>query len=84
MQVIAEIRRRHLVSKESISAIARDLKLSRPTVRKHLQTQNEAVYSRQVQPVPKLGKFQEALQSWLETGNDSFRFKQRKKSVKSN
>jgi DNA-binding NarL/FixJ family response regulator len=35
MEVIAEIRRRHLVSGESISAIARDLKLSRPTVRKH-------------------------------------------------
>jgi hypothetical protein len=33
MQVIAEIRRRHLVSKERISSIARDLKLSRPTVR---------------------------------------------------
>ena len=36
MQVIAEIRRRHFVNKESISAIARDLKLSRPTVHKHL------------------------------------------------
>ena len=39
MDVIAEIRRRHLVSKESISAIARGLKLSRPTVRKHCRTQ---------------------------------------------
>jgi hypothetical protein len=29
--MIAEIRRRHLVSEESISSIARDLKLSRPT-----------------------------------------------------
>jgi hypothetical protein len=44
MQVIADIRRRHLVSKESISSIARDLKLSRPIVRKHLQTNREAVY----------------------------------------
>ncbi len=34
MELIAEIRRRHLVSKESISSIARDLNLSRPTVRK--------------------------------------------------
>lgn len=67
MQVIAEIRRRHLVSQESISAIARDLKLSRPTVRKHLQTQNEVVYHRQVQPAPKLGEFQKTLQGWLET-----------------
>ncbi|MEJ6004861.1 ArsR family transcriptional regulator [Paucibacter sp. AS339] len=38
MEVIAEIRRRHLVGKESVSSIARDLNLSRPTVRKHLQT----------------------------------------------
>src|ERR1700686_2890499 len=36
MDMIAEIRRRHWVSKESISSIARDLKLSRPTVRKTL------------------------------------------------
>jgi hypothetical protein len=34
MDMIAEIRRRHLVGKESISSIARDLELSRPTVRK--------------------------------------------------
>jgi hypothetical protein len=38
MDMIAEIRRRHWVSKESISSIARDLKLSRPTVRKHCRT----------------------------------------------
>lgn len=67
MQVIAEIRRRHLVSKESISSIARDLKLSRPTVRKHLQTQSEATYTRKHQPAPKLGEFQETLQGWLDT-----------------
>ena len=46
MDMIAEIRRRHLVSKESISSIARDLKLSRPTVRKHCRTQSEPVYQR--------------------------------------
>jgi hypothetical protein len=34
METIAEIRRRHLVNKESISSIARDLRLSRATVRK--------------------------------------------------
>jgi predicted transcriptional regulator len=50
MEVIAEIRRRHLVSKESISSIARDLKLSRQTVRKHLQTEAEPVYSRNPHP----------------------------------
>ena len=67
MEVIAEIRRRHLVSGESISSIARDLKLSRPTVRKHLQTESEAVYLRQHQPAPKLGDFQSVLESWLAT-----------------
>ena len=67
MEVIAEIRRRHLVSGESISAIARDLKLSRPTVRKHLQTVIEPVYVRQQQIAPKLGEFQAVLESWLST-----------------
>jgi hypothetical protein len=33
MDMIAEIRRHHLVSRENISLIAHDLKLSRPTVR---------------------------------------------------
>jgi len=65
MDIIAEIRRRHLVSGESISSIARSLNLSRPTVRKHLQTTSEPVYQRQVQPVPKLGDFQGMLESWL-------------------
>ena len=67
MEVIAEIRRRHLVSGESISSIARDLKLSRPTVRKHLQTESEAVYLRSHQPAPKLGDFLSVLESWLAT-----------------
>lgn len=67
MEVIAEIRRRHLVSGESISSIARDLKLSRPTVRKPLQTESEPVYIRQQQAAPKLGEFQSVLESWLTT-----------------
>ena len=65
MEVIAEIRRRHLVSGESISSIARDLKLSRPTVRKHLRTESEVVYLRAHQPVPKLGDFRSVLEGWL-------------------
>jgi transposase len=67
MDIIAEIRRRHLVSGESISSIARSLNLSRPTVRKHLRTTEEPVYQRQVQPLPKLGHFQSLLESWLKT-----------------
>ena len=65
MDMIAEIRRRHLVSKESISSIARDLKLSRPTVRKHCRTQSEPVYRRHKQPTPMLGAFQETLETLL-------------------
>jgi transposase len=67
MDLIAEIRRRHLVAKESISSIARDLKLSRPTVRKHCRTRAEPAYRRQKQPTPQLGAFQETLEGWLRT-----------------
>ena len=66
MDLIAEIRRRHFVSKESISSIARTLNLSRPTVRKHLCTITEPVYQRQHQPLPKLGEFQLLLEQWLD------------------
>ncbi len=67
MDIIAEIRRRHLVSGESISAIARSLNLSRPTVRKHLHSTAVPVYERQQQPAPKLGEFQSTLEAWLTT-----------------
>ncbi len=66
MDIIAEIRRRHLVSGESISSIARSLKLSRPTVRKHLKTKEEPVYERNVQPAPKLSAIKAQLIEWLE------------------
>ena len=67
METIAEIRRRHLVNKESISSIARDLRLSRATVRKHCRTQREPVYRRAKQLAPRLGAFQETLETWLRT-----------------
>jgi transposase len=67
MDMIAEIRRRRLVSRESISSIARDLKLSRPTVRKHCRTKSEPIYRRDKQPTPMLGAFQETLETWLRT-----------------
>ena len=66
MEFIAEIRRRHFVSGESISLIAQSLKLSRPTVRKALKTLVEPVYQRQHQPCPKLGEFQVQLEQWLD------------------
>ncbi len=67
MDLIAEIRRRRLVSKESISSIARELKLSRPTVRKHCRSQTEPIYRRHKQPTPMMGAFQERLETWLRT-----------------
>ena len=66
MDFIAEIRRRHFISGEDISAIARSLNLSRTTVRKHLLTTEEPVYQRKIQTFPKLGDFQERLTQWLE------------------
>lgn len=66
MDIIYEIRRRHSVQKQSISAIAREMGLSRPTVRKHLNTVEEPKYGR-VQPLaPKLGEFEVQLTQWLE------------------
>src|ERR1700709_1112295 len=71
MDMTAEIRRRRLVSKESISSIARDLKLSRPTVRKHCRTQSEPIYQRHKQPTPTLGGFQETLETWLQAAQSA-------------
>ena len=67
MDTIAESRRRHLVSKESIGAIARDLKLFGPTVRRHCRTQRDPAYRRDKQRAPRLGAFQETLETWLRT-----------------
>ena len=57
MDLIAKIRFRRSVGKESISSIARDLNLSRPTVRKHCRTQTEPIYRGAKQPTPRLGAF---------------------------
>jgi transposase len=66
MDIIYEIRRRHAVQKQSISVIAREMGLSRPTVRKHLNTVAEPKYER-VQPLsPKLGEFEAQLLQWLD------------------
>jgi transposase len=65
MDIIFEIRRRHVVQKQSISEIARALGLSRPTVRKHLNTVEDVRYTRVSQPAPKLGEFEAMLVQWL-------------------
>ena len=66
MDFIAEIRRRHFVSDEDISSIARSLNQSRTPVRKHLLTTEEPVYQRKIQTFPKPGDFQERLKQSLE------------------
>jgi len=65
METIGKIRRRHHVGKESISAIARSLNLSRNTVKKYLNAQAEPAYQRSDQPRPQLGSHVEQLDQWL-------------------
>ena len=67
MDLIAEIRRRHLVRHESINSIARDLKLCRQTVRRHCLTEAKPSYQRSQQPTPMLGAVQQTLETWLRT-----------------
>ena len=65
MDLIYEIRRRHHVQKQTISEIAREMGLSRPTVRKHLKTVEEPQYKRNQPPAPKLADYQPLLERWL-------------------
>ncbi len=67
MDVIAEIRRRHFIEKETITSLAETFKLSRPTIRKHLKTVEAPVYHRNDQPHPRLGLYHEQLGAWLES-----------------
>ena len=67
METIGKIRRRHFVGKESISSIARDLGLSRPTVRKHLKTIVSPKYERVNACRSRLGDHQNQLEHWLDT-----------------
>lgn len=67
VETIGKIRRRRLVQGESISAIARDLQLSRNTVKRALRFEGESFeYRRTRQPRPRLGPYLETLERWLE------------------
>ena len=66
MDIIAEIRRRYHISKESISSIASSLGISRTTVRKHLDTLEDPAYRRLNRLAPKLGPYKEKLTEFLE------------------
>ena len=66
VETIGRIRRAHFVEGRSIKEIARALKLSRNTVRKVLRSAETAFsYGRQVQPLPKLGRWTEDLDRLL-------------------
>lgn len=58
VEAIARIRREPFLKSKTIKQIARDLKVSRNTVRKVLRSGEASFeYERQVQPRPKLGRW---------------------------
>ena len=66
VETIARIRREHFIKGKTIKEIARDLKVSRNTVRKVLRWGETAFeYERQVQPRPKLGRWASELDELL-------------------
>ena len=66
VETIGRIRREHFVQGKSIKEIARDLRLSRNTVRKVLRSDETSFsYERRVQPRPKLGRWKEQLDRLL-------------------
>jgi transposase len=59
VETIGRIRREHFSKGKSIKEIARDLKISRNTVRKVLRSgETSFSYEREIQPRPKLGRWQ--------------------------
>jgi transposase len=68
VETIGRIRREHFFKGTTIKEIARDLKVSRNTVRKILRSRETAVtYGRKVQPRPKLGPWLSVLDELLVT-----------------
>jgi transposase len=66
VETIARIRREFFVKGKSIKEIVRDLKVSRNTVRKVLRSGATAfTYEREVQPLPKLGRWKDHLDRLL-------------------
>lgn len=70
VETIGRIRRERFVKGKGIKEIARDLKLSRNTVRKVLRSDTTSFeYERAVQPQPKLGPWRDELNALL-LGNE--------------
>jgi hypothetical protein len=66
VETIGRIRREHLVKGKSIKEIARDLKISRNTVRKILRSgETSFSYEREIQPRPRLGLWKAELDRML-------------------
>src|SRR6201997_726242 len=66
VETIARIRREHFIKGKTIKEIARDLKVSRNTVRKVLRSgETSFEYERNVQPRPKLGRWTTDLEQLL-------------------
>ena len=72
METIGRIRREHLVKGKSIKEIARDLKISRNTVRKILRSgETSFSYEREVQPRPRLGRWKADLDRMLTANTET-------------
>ena len=70
VETVVRVRREHADGK-SIKAIARDLRLSRKVVRKAIRAPEAGfAYQRSVQPLPRIGPFQERLDALL-TDNEA-------------
>src|ERR1700758_5417526 len=66
VETIGRIRREHLVKGKSIKEIARDLKISRNTVRRILRSgETSFSYEREIQPRPKLGRWKAEIDRML-------------------
>src|SRR5215471_11650309 len=66
VETIGRIRREHFIKGKTIKEIARDLKVSRNTVRKVLRSgKTSLAYDRDVQPRPKLGRWTADLEELL-------------------
>src|SRR5258707_7621643 len=72
VETIGRIRREHLVKGKSIKEIARDLRISRNTVRKVLRSgETSFSYEREVQPRPKLGRWKTEIDRLLAANVES-------------
>ena len=67
VETIARIRRDHLVKGVPIKKLARDLRVSRNTIRKVVRGDATShTYAHKIQPMPKLGPWVEELERQLE------------------